>query len=87
MRHPAGYNGLRGHGAEAWFGWPSVPAIEAARDAWFMAGDAAAEKAAIDRLSRAAMDGVPYIPTGFFLAHQAWRSGVSGIEKAPLPLF
>jgi peptide/nickel transport system substrate-binding protein len=28
-----------------------------------------------------------WVPTGLFMAYQAWRRTVSGIVKAPLPLF
>jgi peptide/nickel transport system substrate-binding protein len=27
------------------------------------------------------------VPTGFFLMYQAWRSNLSGIVKAPFPVF
>jgi peptide/nickel transport system substrate-binding protein len=33
------------------------------------------------------MDFVVYIPTGFFKGYQAWRTNVSGIVKAPFPVF
>jgi len=29
---------------------------------------------------------VLYVPTGFFLGYQAWRSNVSGIVKGPFPV-
>jgi peptide/nickel transport system substrate-binding protein len=45
------------------------------------------EKAAIRRLNKAALDGVVYAPTGFFLTYQAWRKNVSGVIKGPLPFF
>ena len=35
----------------------------------------------------AAMEDVVYIPTGFFKFYQAWRSNLSGIIKAPFPVF
>ena len=51
------------------------------------APDLAAEKAAIARLNKAAVDNALYVPTGFFLGYQAWRSNVSGVVKGPLPFF
>ena len=33
------------------------------------------------------MDFVVYIPTGFFQFNQAWRTNLSGITKAPFPVF
>ena len=36
---------------------------------------------------QAAMDDVVYIPTGFFQFKQAWRTNLSGVVKAPFPVF
>ena len=33
------------------------------------------------------MEGVTYIPTGFWLGYQAWRSNIEGISDGPLPWF
>ncbi len=33
------------------------------------------------------MDYVVYMPTGFFKGYQAWRKNVSGVVKAPFPVF
>ena len=45
------------------------------------------EKAVIRCLNKAALEHVVYMPTGFFLAYQAWRKNISGIVKGPLPFF
>ena len=47
--------------------------------------DPASEKTAIDKVNAAAIEGVVYVPTGFFLGYQAWRKNVSGIVKGPIP--
>ena len=60
---------------------------EAAIAAWYEAADLAAEKAAMRKLNRAAMDDVVYVPTGFFKGYQAWRKNVSGIVKGAVPVF
>ncbi len=85
--NPASYNALRANGDGAWFGWPNIPAVEQAIAEWFDAPDETAEKAAIDKVNRAALENVVYAPTGFFLGYQAWRRNVSGIQKGPLPFF
>jgi peptide/nickel transport system substrate-binding protein len=85
--NPASYNGIRANGDGAWFGWPSIPSVEQAITEWFDAPDAAAEKATIGEVNRAALENVVYAPTGFFLGYQAWRRNVSGIQKGPLPFF
>ena len=44
-------------------------------------------EAAVAELNKAAMDHVVYVPTGFFKGYQAWRKNVSGVVKAPFPVF
>lgn len=83
--NPAGYPAVRANGDKAWFGWPDVPAVEAGISEWFDAADPASEKAAIDKTNAAALDGVVFAPTGFFLGYQAWRSNVAGVVKGPIP--
>ena len=39
------------------------------------------------KTNKAAFQDVVYGPTGFFLGYQAWRKNVSGIVKAPFPVF
>lgn len=85
--NPAVYIAIRGNGDKAWFGWPDIPAVETEVANWFEAPDLAAEKAAIARLNKAAVENALYVPTGFFLGYQAWRSNVSGVAKGPLPFF
>ena len=85
--NPAVSIGVRANGDKAWFGWPDIPAVETGITAWFEANSLEEEKAAIRRVNKAALDGVVYAPTGFFLNYQAWRKNVSGIVKGPLPFF
>jgi peptide/nickel transport system substrate-binding protein len=84
---PAPYTALDCSGDTAWFGWPKSELVQQKIAAWYAAGDLAAEKKAIDELNQAAMDFVVYIPTGFFKGYQAWRTNVSGVVKAPFPVF
>jgi len=85
--NPAVAIGIRGSGDKAWFGWPDLPAVEKEVTAWYEAKTLAEEKEAIGRLNKAALEGVVYAPTGFFLSYQAWRKNVAGIVKGPLPFF
>lgn len=85
--NPAPYTALRTNGDKAWFGWPKNDQIEALIADWYNAPDLAAEKQKIAAINAASMDFVTYIPTGFFLAYQAWRRNLSGIVKAPFPVF
>ncbi len=84
---PSSYTAIRANGDKAWFGWPTSAKVEAEITAWYEAKNLDEEKAAIRRLNKAACEDVVYAPTGFFLAHQAWRANVTGIVKGPLPFF
>ncbi len=85
--NPAPYIALNASGETAWFGWPKSELVQQKSDAWYDAPDLTAEKAAIAELNKAAMDHVVYVPTGFFKGYQAWRKNVSGVVKAPFPVF
>jgi len=85
--NPAPYTAFDAGGDKAWFGWPKSDAIQAGIATWYDAPDAAAEKTAVAELNKMAMEFVTYIPTGFFLGYQAWRKNVSGVVKAPFPVF
>ncbi len=85
--NPAPYTAFDAGGDKAWFGWPNSPKIQQGIATWYDAPDAAAEKTVMDQLNRDAMDFVTYIPTGFFLQYQSWRKNLSGVVKAPFPVF
>ncbi len=85
--NPAPYTAIRANGDKAWFGWPDSPEVENEISNWFAAKNLAEEKAAIDKVNKAAVDFVVYAPTGFFLSYTAWRKNVTGIVKGPLPFF
>ncbi len=85
--NPAPYTALDAGGDKAWFGWPKSEAVQSAIATWYDAPDQAAEKAAMAAIDTASMENVTYIPTWFFLMYQAWRKNVSGVVKAPFPVF
>jgi peptide/nickel transport system substrate-binding protein len=85
--NPAPYIALDCSGDTAWFGWPKSELVQETIAAWYAAPDLAAEKAVIADLNKAAMEHVVYVPTGFFKGYQAWRKNVSGVVKAPFPVF
>lgn len=85
--NPAAYTAVRANGDGAWFGWPKSEAVEKEVSSWFEAKTLDEEKAAMRRLNKAALQDVVFAPTGFFLSYQAWRKGLSGVGKGPLPFF
>jgi peptide/nickel transport system substrate-binding protein len=86
MSSPASNPALRGNGANAWFGWPSAPALEALRDQWLTATDVTEQKRIAAEMQAQAFVDVPFLPLGQFFQPSALsktlQDGLSGI-----PLF
>jgi peptide/nickel transport system substrate-binding protein len=84
---PAGHLLLRGNGADAWFGWPSAPKLEALRDAWFDAPDLEAQQRIARAMQVQAFEDVPYIPLGQYFTDSAYQKGLVDIRRGmALPL-
>ena len=86
MFNPGVHQSLRGHGAQAWFGWPTIPRIEELRVAWFEAPDLDAQKRIAREIQQVAFQEVPYLPLGQYVQATAYRRGLTGVLKG-LPLF
>jgi peptide/nickel transport system substrate-binding protein len=86
MFNPGVHQSLRGHGANAWFGWPSIPRIEELRGAWFDAEGLAAQQRVAREIQAAAFQEVPYLPLGQYFQATGYRRNLSGVLKG-LPLF
>ncbi|MBY0339113.1 MAG: ABC transporter substrate-binding protein [Acetobacteraceae bacterium] len=85
--NPASHAAIRGHGEQAWPGWPAIPAMEAQREAWFDAPNDEAARAATTEMQRIAFDEVPYVPTGMYYQPTAYRRNLTGMLKGQPPLF
>ncbi|WP_372617800.1 ABC transporter substrate-binding protein [Falsiroseomonas sp.] len=86
MFNPGVHQSLRGHGQQAWFGWPTIPRIEELRQAWFDAPDLAAQQQVARQIQEVAFQEVPYLPLGQYFQATAYRRGLTGVLKG-LPLF
>jgi peptide/nickel transport system substrate-binding protein len=86
MFNPGVHQSLRGHGAQAWFGWPTVPRLEELRQAWFDAPDLAAQQRVARTIQEVAFQEVPYLPLGQYFSATGYRRGLTGVLKG-LPLF
>lgn len=87
LNTPAGHVLLRGNGADAWFGWPTAPKLEALRDAWFDAPDAEAQKRIGRDIQEQFFVDMPYLPLGQYFVDSAYQRGLSGVRRGmPLPL-
>lgn len=86
MFNPGVHQSLRGNGAQAWFGWPSIPRLEELRTAWFEAPDQDAQKRIAQEIQQVAFQEVPYLPLGQYFVATAYRRGLTGVLKG-MPLF
>ena len=84
--NPAAHNYMRGNGRSATFGWYDSPRMEALRDSWFGAADAASQKAICREMQQLAFQEVPFYPTGVFYQPTAYRAELQGMLKGA-PLF
>ncbi len=69
----------RGNGANAWYGWPTIPRLEEARAAWFDAPDLAAQQALCGQMQVAVLDAAPHIQLGQILQPTSFRANLTGV--------
>ena len=77
---PASELGIRGNGAQAWFGWPDAPKLEALRADWFAAPDLASQQRICAAIQAQAFVDVPFIPLGAYYDTTAYR-GLTGMRS------
>ena len=73
---PAAHAPLRGNGAGAWPGWPTIPRLEELRDAWFEAPTLEDQKRICREMQAVAFDEVPYVPVGAYYGMTALRKDI-----------
>jgi peptide/nickel transport system substrate-binding protein len=87
FRDPLLASPLRGNGKDAWIGWPDIPEMEAAYDAWLDA-ETPAEQTRLEReIQLIAIDAVPFVPLGRYRPRIAWSKSISDPGKGPAPTF
>jgi peptide/nickel transport system substrate-binding protein len=86
MSDPAVNAQLRANGLGGWFGWPTDAKLEALREEWFAAPDLPTQQRIAAEIQLQAFASVPYIPLGQFDRPTAYRSNLSGVVPAPLPI-
>ena len=72
---------IRGSGASAWFGWPTEPALEALREAWFDAPDLATQHKLCRDMQAAFWQSPTFVPLGVFYQPTAYRSSVRDVPE------
>jgi peptide/nickel transport system substrate-binding protein len=78
---------LRGNGKDAWIGWPDIPRIETAYNAWLDSDDKAEQTRLEREIQLTAFEEVPFIPLGRYMPRVAWSRGISNPLKGPAPVF
>jgi peptide/nickel transport system substrate-binding protein len=78
---------LRGNGKDAWIGWPDIPRIETAYNAWLDSDDPAEQIRLEREIQLAAFEFVPFIPLGRYRPTVAWSKTLSQPLKGPAPVF
>ena len=75
---PGSHPALAGNGTGpgSYSGWPTIPRLEALRDAYFEAADDDARKAVCDGLQQTVIDEVAFIPLGAFTQYTALRRDI-----------
>lgn len=84
---PGSHQPIRGHGANAWAGWPTIPRLEELREAWFEAPDLEAERRIAQEIQRTVWQEVPFVPLGQVLPPQAYRRSLTGVVKGGPAVF
>ncbi|CAH0187535.1 ABC transporter substrate-binding protein [Roseomonas sp. CECT 9278] len=84
---PASNVQMRANGENAWFGWPSVPGIEAARERWFNATDRAVQRQAALEMQRLAFEHAPYATLSIIRFPSGLRNEVQGALTGTVPVF
>jgi len=70
-----------------WFGWACDDELERRRTAFLNADGAPARRAAAAAIQQRFYEFLPFSMTGQFLAPMVWRTSVSHVLEAPLPVF
>lgn len=83
---PASHLPLRGNGKDGWFGWPTMPKMEALREDWFNASDSAEQQKIGVAMQRQAFEDVPFYPLGLARQPTAFRPDLSDVAEG-FPIF
>ena len=81
MSTPGSHQLMRGNGAGAYNGWPTLPKLEALRDEWLFAEDAGQRMALARKMQVQAFEDVPYLPLGSYQQPVAYRANLTGVPK------
>lgn len=78
---------INGRGKKGFFGWPEDAELEKLRASFAQADSEEKRKEIARAIQVRAYDQVIYVPLGQFRFPAAWRTSVTGVLKAPIPVF
>ena len=81
MSNPGNHQLMRGNGAKAYNGWPTMPKLEALRDAWLYAPDRSMDMTLARQMQAQAFDDVPYLPLGSYYQPVAYAASLTDLPK------
>jgi len=71
---------IRASGADAWFGWPTDPKMEALREAWFDAPDLEAQQKICRDIQEHFWQNPSYVPLGMYDQPTGFRSSLQDVR-------
>ena len=71
---------LRASGADAWFGWPTDPKMEALRGAWFDAADLEEQQKICHEMQQEFWQNPSYVPLGMYDQPTAFHSSLQDVR-------
>lgn len=78
---------IRANGADAFFGWPEDPELEALRSRWIATADLAEQKTLAAQIERRAFQVVPYAPAGQVEQPMAISPKLKNVIDSPVQFF
>jgi peptide/nickel transport system substrate-binding protein len=87
VSNPAVHFGISGAGEKGWFGWPDIPRLESLITDWVRAPDEVGRHSIAEQVQKVAMDEVPYVPWGEYVAPWACRKNLRDFVRFGPPVF
>ena len=71
---------IEGNGRKAWYGWPTMPAMDKLAADWMNAPDVAAQQKICEQMQHLLWQDVPYVPLGMYQQPTAYRTYLKDIR-------
>lgn len=84
---PLRNTGVSANGEKAWFGWANVPKVESLREEFLTARTEDKRKAIAEQIQTTMLEEGVTVPLGQITTASAYRSTLSGVLEAPVPIF